>query len=346
VYTYTVDRPPFVLPANGGSVVNCPLATNTVPVPPTVVDACGVTLTPVGPVVSAQVTCAGIDQFRTYTWTYTDCTGLTLSWVYTYTVNCFPLTLKVFLEGPYNPATDNLNTTLNMNHVLPGQDKTLSPSMSVQLLAPYTPFGQPYNTPPWNYSVNSGANYGDPSSPGAPMGVTTYPPDVVDWIYVTVRKNGILPANNFWSCAGWVHSNGVVTFPEPCGGLVLTPGDNYYVLVQHRTHLGVLSPTVATFSCGGMVINWDFTTSNSYQPIFRYGQKEVEPGIWAMHAANGEQVTSIAAISSSDRTTWRAYQNAYGYNIGDYNMSAFTESAGDETLWKLNQNRTSGIIFY
>ncbi|HZV69056.1 MAG TPA: autotransporter-associated beta strand repeat-containing protein [Saprospiraceae bacterium] len=346
VYTYTVDRPPFVLPANGGSVVNCPLATDAVPMPPLVVDACGVSLTPVGPVVSAQVTCAGIDQFRTYTWTYTDCTGFTLSWVYTYTVNCFPLTLKVFLEGPYNAASDNLNTTLNMNHVLPGQDKTLSPSMSVQLLAPYTPFGQPYNTPPWNYSGNSGATYGDPSSPGAPMGVTTYPPDVVDWVLVTVRKNGILPAHNYWSCAGWVHSNGAVTFPDPCGGLVLTPGDNYYVLVQHRTHLGVLSPTVASFSCGGMIINWDFTASNSYQPIFRYGQKEVEPGIWAMHAANGEQITSIAAISSSDRTTWRAFQNAYGYNIGDYNMSAFTESAGDETLWKLNQNRTSGIIFY
>ncbi len=346
VYTYTVDRPPFVLPADGGSIVNCPLATNTVPAHPTVIDACGVTLVPVGPVVSAQVNCEGIDTYRTYTWTYTDCSGLALNWVYTYTVRCFPLTLKVMLEGPYNTGTSMMDPTLNVNHVLPGQDKNLSPNLSIQLNAPYTPFGQPYNIAPWNYSGNSGATYGDPSAPGAPPMVTPYPADVVDWVLVTVRKNGILPANNYWSCAGWVHTDGQVTFPDPCGGLVLTPGDNYYVLVQHRTHLGVLSPSVATYSCGGMVINWDFTTSNSYAPIFRYGQKQVAPGVWAMHAANGEQVTSIAAISSSDRTTWRAFQNTYGYSIGDFNMSAFTESAGDETLWKTNQNRTSGIIFY
>lgn len=346
VYTYTVDRPPFTLPANGGSIVNCPLATNVVPTPPTVVDACGVTLVPVGPIVSAQVNCEGTDTYRTYTWTYTDCSGFVLNWVYTYTVRCFPLTLKVMLEGPYDTGTGMMNTTLNTNHVLPGQDKLLSPSLSIQALAPFTPFGQPYNIAPWNYSGNSGATYGDPSAPGAPPMVTPYPPDVVDWVLVTVRKNGILPANNYWSCAGWVHSDGQVTFPDPCGGLILTPGDNYYVLVQHRTHLGVLSPSVATYSCGGMIINWDFTTGNSYAPIFRYGQKQVASGVWAMHAANGEQVTSIASISSSDRTTWRAFQNAYGYNIGDYDMSSFTESAGDEFLWKGNQNKTSGIIFY
>ncbi len=343
VYTYTIDRPTFANPMDAGSVVECPLDANVEPPHPTIIDACGQTLVPIGPVVSPNLGCG---TTRTYTWTYIDCSGNIQDYVYTYTIDCFPLKLKVMLEGPFNTGTSMMNPTLNVNHVLPGQDKTLSPNMSVQLLAPYTPFGQPYNIAPWNYSGNSGAQYGDPSSPGAPPMVTPYPADVVDWVLVTVRKNGILPANNYWSCAGWVHTDGQVTFPDPCGGLVLTPGDNYYVLVQHRTHLGVLSPSVATYSCGGMIINWDFTTSNSYAPIFRYGQKEVAPGIWAMHAANGEQTTSIAAISSSDRTTWRAFQNTYGYSIGDYNMSAFTESAGDETLWKINQNRTSGIIFY
>jgi len=335
-----------VLPPDGGSIVNCPVASDVVPTPPTVVDGCGMTIIPTGPIVSAPVSCTGVDQFRTYTWTYTDCSGFSQEWTYTYTVRCFPLTVKVLLEGPYNTGTHLMSTTLNTNHVLPGQDKTMSPSMSVQLLAPYTPFGQPYSIAPWNYSGNSGLQYGDPTSPGAPMSVTLYPADIVDWVLVTVRKNGILPAHNFWTCAGWLHADGQVTFPDPCGGLVFTPGDNYYVLVQHRTHLGVLSPVAATYSCGSQVINWDFTTSNSYEPVFRYGQKLVEPGIWAMHAANGEQTTSIAAISSTDRTIWKAFQNEYGYNIGDYNMSAFTESAGDESLWKLNQNRTSGIIFY
>ncbi|MGB3079453.1 MAG: hypothetical protein WBB31_10290, partial [Saprospiraceae bacterium] len=346
VFTYTVDRPAFTVPANAGSIVNCPEASNVVPVAPLVVDACGVTLIPIDTMSTAPVTCQGVDVTRTYTFHFMDCAGLTLPWVYTYTVRCFPLTLKVFLEGPYDVAGDTMKATLNTNHVLPGQDKLLSPSLSVQLNAPYTPFGQPYNMSPWNYNGNTGLQYGDPSAPGAPMGVIPYPPDVVDWVLVTVRKNGILPANNFWTCAGWVHTDGVVTFPDPCPGLVFNPGDSCYVLVQHRTHMGVLSTHAATSTCTNYIINWDFTTANSFAPIFRYGEKLVEPGKWAMHGANGDQITSIAAIGSADLTTWRIFQNAYGYSIGDYNMSAFTESAGDESLWKANQNRTSGIIFY
>ncbi|MBK8832283.1 MAG: hypothetical protein IPN60_15785 [Saprospiraceae bacterium] len=64
-----------------------------------------------------------------------------------------------------------------------------------------------------------------------------------------------------------------------------------------------------------------------------------------MHAGNGDQLANIASINSQDRTTWRVLQNALGYSIGDYNMDVSTNSA-DETVWKGNQNRASGIIFY
>jgi hypothetical protein len=298
-----------------------------------VVDNCGQTLTPTGPVVSPLPGCGGT---RTYTYTYTDCAGNTQNWVYTYTVVCFPLTLKVFLEGAYNPTTNMMDATLNANHLLPGQNCTLP-------FVGDTPHGQPYYMAPWNYdgvsNSNTGLQYGDFG------GDTPYPPDVVDWVLVTVRKNGILPANNYWTCAGWVHTNGDVTFPDPCGGLVLNTTDDYFVLVQHRNHLGVLSPVEADMPCSGYVIDWNFTTSNSYQPTFRTGQKQVEPGTWAMLSANGEQVTSIQVINSPDRTLWRALQGMVGYKFGDYDMNASTNSA-DETAWKVNQNRTSGIIFY
>ena len=281
----------------------------------------------------------------TYTYSYTDCALNQFEWVYTYTVECNALNLKVFLQGPYNASGDTMKNELNTNHVLPGQDKFLSPNPGIQFGAPYTPFGQPYNVAPWNYNGNTGMNFGDPSAPGAPGGVIPYPDDVVDWVLVTIRKNGILPANNHWSCAGWVHTDGTISFPEDCGPIGVDPMDDHYILVQHRNHLGVLSPMPIEEYCGGITMEWDFTTGNSYQPIFRYGQAEVEPGIWAMLKANGEQISSINAISSPDRTTWRILQNALGYGIGDYNMNAATTS-GDETDWKNNQNKTSGIIFY
>jgi hypothetical protein len=172
-----------------------------------------------------------------------------------------------------------------------------------------------------------------------------YPADVVDWILVIVRENGIDPLDNIWTCAGWVHTDGQVTFPEACGPISFGMMDDYYILVQHRNHLGILSPDPADMLCGTATIEWDFTSENSYKPLFREGQQEVEAGIWAMYAANGEQVTAIAAIESGDRSTWRILQNALGYSIGDYNMNVSTNSV-DETLWKENQNTASGVNFY
>ncbi len=344
VYTYTVEREPFANPIDGGSTVNCPLSTNTIPTPPVVVDNCGQTLTPMGPVSSPIPGCGGT---RTHTWTYVDCAGNTQDYVYTYTVICDPLTLKVLLEGPYNTMTNLMSNQLNIDHLLPGQDKLLSPNIAVKLSAPFTPFGQPYNVAPWNYNGNGGPVYGDPLAPGAPVGVVPYPADVVDWVLVTVRENGILPANNIWKCAGFIHTDGDVTFPQTCATLNINSGSEYYVLVEHRNHLAVLSETDVDMPCSGYVIDWNFTDANSYQPTFRFGQKQVVPGmpgIWAMHQGNGEQITSRSAISSPDRTTWRLLQNALGYGVGDFNMDVSTDS-DDETQWKGNQNKTTGILF-
>lgn len=347
-YTYQVDQtlPPVEVggPVAIASTVDCILEAVPPPNLPVIQDQCGNTIPPPVPVIGGT-NAGGCGGTITYTYTYVACSGASLIWTYTYTIDCSTLSLRVFLEGPYHPAGDSLLPSLNVHHLLPGQDKLLSPSIAVQLSAPWTPFGQPYNAAPWNYNGNTGMNFGDPSAPGAPMGVMPYPPDVVDWILVTVRKNGLLPADNIWTCAGWVHTDGQVTFPEACGPLNPLPADDYYILVQHRNHLGVMSPSAADTLCGGTQLTWDFTDTNSYQPIFRFGQKEIEPGIWVMYAANGEQVNNIAGIDSQDRTRWRILQNVIGYSLGDYNMN-ITTSSEDETVWKFNQNKTSGIIFY
>ncbi len=84
-FTYTIERNPFTLPANGAATVNSP-ALATEPTPPMVSSACGETLTPVGPTVTNNpdpVTCTGT---RTYSWTYTDCEGNTATWSFVYTI--------------------------------------------------------------------------------------------------------------------------------------------------------------------------------------------------------------------------------------------------------------------
>jgi gliding motility-associated-like protein len=83
VYTYTVERNDFTMPVNGSSTVGC-TADVVAPIVPTVTDACGNTLIPSVPVVSALPSCEGNVS---YTYTFTDCEGNTHDWVYTYIID-------------------------------------------------------------------------------------------------------------------------------------------------------------------------------------------------------------------------------------------------------------------
>jgi hypothetical protein len=84
-YTYTIDHVTApVVPANGGSTVQC-AALATAPTPPTVVDVCGTAITPSAAVITGTYT--GCEGTRIYTYTYTDCSGLATAWSYTYTID-------------------------------------------------------------------------------------------------------------------------------------------------------------------------------------------------------------------------------------------------------------------
>jgi hypothetical protein len=274
----------------------------------------------------------GMDCDSVITVTVYDGCGNSSFVTYETMINCQTIRLKVYLQGAYSLTGDSLRTTINNAHALPGQINA-SPFIFD------TPAGHPYFGAPWNFTDFDGTNYGDGG------GMTPYPIDVVDWILVQVREGGIGPAFTIWECVGWVHKDGNVTFPESCPYPTFDIMEDYYIVVQHRNHLGIMSHTFVDFECGGEVINWDFTTQDSYKPVFRVGQIQVEPNVWAMFAANGEQLTSIQAINSPDRTTWKVWQNFLGYSPGDYNMDVSTNSQ-DENIWKENQNRTTGVIFY
>src|SRR5438045_4657180 len=105
-YTYTITRPDFTLPADGTTTVNCP-ADAVAPTAPTVVDACGNTLTPVATTPSA-VTCNGT---MAYTFVYTDCAGHTHTWTYTYTIKIGNSTLTANGTSTVNCPADEVEPT-------------------------------------------------------------------------------------------------------------------------------------------------------------------------------------------------------------------------------------------
>src|SRR5512146_504130 len=83
LHTVTIDIPAPTAPAPTSDLVTC-YAAIVLPTPPVVNDACGTPMTMTGPVESTPPDCEGQ---LTYTWTYEDCTGATVDYVHTVTID-------------------------------------------------------------------------------------------------------------------------------------------------------------------------------------------------------------------------------------------------------------------
>jgi hypothetical protein len=233
----------------------------------------------------------------------------------------------VYLEGamidPKGTRTYSLpmRTTLNDLHLLPGQTRInfLTGNM-------YIPAGQPYNMPPWSYDGTEGEIYNSSGNPDP--GSANYAPTVVDWIHISIREtpDGIPLCTK----AALLHNDGHVEMVE--GGLICNPGNSYYLVIEHRNHLIVMSSQPVSVIDGALT--YDFRYSQGYvenNGNDSYGQKELLPdlpGVYALYAGNGDQSESSYSdtdINFDDRTFWGMMNGMHNqYCNGDYNMSGDT----------------------
>jgi hypothetical protein len=232
---------------------------------------------------------------------------------------CVTLELKVFLQGPYDQTTGLMRTTLNQRGLLPGQTP-------VGIYALPTVAGQPFKGLPFSYAGTEA--------------VSSYASTVVDWVLVSLRSNLTLVSKIF-TVPGLLHSDGTITFVNSC---MIIPNGSYYVLIEHRNHTGIMSPTAIPMTGGK--ISFDFTTQQSFQltnpPSF--GQRAIGTK-FAMFAGDGKKVNvnDNYDINFNDSQLWRAISGGFDvYLLGDFNMDADT-NFGDNSLWKTNSGKFSGV---
>ncbi|MFM2269910.1 MAG: hypothetical protein RL757_3351, partial [Bacteroidota bacterium] len=235
---------------------------------------------------------------------------------------CITLTLKVLLEGPFQTATNRMTTILNQRGLLPGQ------TVQTGQFAVPTIAGQPYKGAPWNYAGTEGD------------AITTYPATVTDWVLVSLRTS-TATASTVFRAAAWLHNDGTVEFLTPC---INVPSGNYYVVIEHRNHMGAMSPTAVPLANG--VLNFDFTAANGFEltnpPSF--GQK-LKGSKWTMYAGDGFKTTQVTNfdINFNDSQLWKGQSGIFDqYKLGDFNLDADV-NFNDQVLWKLNNGRYSGV---
>ncbi len=230
------------------------------------------------------------------------------------------LNVALFLEGPYN-GSQTMTTRLNQQGLLPGQTPTSPFGVA-------TPPGQPYSIAPWNYAGSET--------------VSSYAPNVVDWVLVSLRTSPQNPAATVFRTAALLLSDGTVSTLVACP--VLGINQSYYVVAEHRNHMGVASHQAV--SVINNTITYNFKTQQSYLPPGSpaNGQKQIGVGTYGMYSTDCTK-NVLPQIDANDISKWRVDNGRFGrYLVTDFNLDGASD-ANDNNLWRINNGRFSSINF-
>jgi len=231
---------------------------------------------------------------------------------------CLHIELYLWLEGAYDNGA-NMRTDLNtLRKILPGQSAS-------------TQTGQPYTAAPWNYSGTEGAAFTD----------ADYRPDIVDWVLVSFRT-GTTKATEIKATAALLLEDGTVQFVEDCV-LTTSASSPLYILVEHRNHIGIMSPNMVAIS--GRALVHDFRVADSYRDPTSFGQKQTDANTWMMYAADGSQTSDIISydINGTDKSEWTIDNGIFGqYLPTDFNMDGDI-TGEDKILWQANNGISSRV---
>ncbi len=123
---------------------------------------------------------------------------------YNNTILTLDVTIKTFLEGPFNSSISYMTATLTV------------------------PFDSPYDI--------------------APETVNPIPPSVVDWVLVELRNKND-ESEIYQSRSAFVLKLGNIVDTDGSSPVSFKlPPDDYFIVVKHRNHLGIMSNAAVTFT--------------------------------------------------------------------------------------------------
>jgi len=254
---------------------------------------------------------------------YFECTKVSIKQIVVIP-GCVDIQLHAWLEGAYRPAVGQMTSLLSSTRkLLPGQTP-------VSNLAIPTPAGQPYSIAPWNYSGTEGAGWTD----------VDYTGDETDWVLVSFRTD-IQKNTEVVMTAALILRDGSINFPDRCA-LDASGLDSLYIILEHRNHIGVMTPTKIPIIDNQLV--FDFRTTDGYRDQTSFSQKQLPTGEWTMLAGDADQSDLPSFdILGSDKTLRFESNGVFDYYVSpDFNLDGDVNGQ-DKSLWFENNGISSRV---
>lgn len=203
-----------------------------------------------------------------------------------FTVDDPVLRAKILLEGPY-AGGGSMSTQLRTDGVVP--------------------LSHPFAGPPWNHSGTES--------------VGVIPPDVVDWVLVSLRT-GTAGATQVSTRAAFLTSDGTIVDldgagPVAFGGVGL---GSFYVVVRHRNHIPAMSASPRPLNAP--VDSCDFTAGVA--AWFGGAAKLLAGGLRGMFSGDysGDEFIDASDFAGPDNDIFLS-----GYRRADLNLDGFIDAS-------------------
>ena len=195
--------------------------------------------------------------------------------------------MKVFLAAAYEPATDLMRDNLRSLGIIPNQ--------------------QPYGGPQYG-----DYDYNGTETIGAGVMTTTGNNAIVDWVMVELR-NASNPAILIQRQAALVQRDADIVSPRDGSSSLkfpTLPAGNYYVVVKHRNHLGVMTATpIAVNSVPHTVVDFTLASTTNFKltgPAGTvYAQRPLDNGKRALWEGNMSDQSIAPGVHTGDRLIYQ-----------------------------------------
>lgn len=252
-----------------------------------------------------------------------------------FTMSRCAVDIYFYLEGAFDKDINAMHSGLNTRGLLPGQTP-------VSNLATPTPSGQPYNIAPWSYNGLEGSTWSDIDYAGR-FGDD----EPVDWVLLTVIDTSLSNHTELYKAAGIVDITGKFHFTCPID-LKDQVGLNteFYVRIEHRNHMGILSPQHKHFTANTETETFDFRSEDSHRDATSFGQVQLPTplGLWGMIAGDTDQFDFPSFdINGNDKTIWVNSNGVFdNYLPADMDLNGDV-NGDDKRLWFDSNGKSSRI---